>query len=71
MSCPYKYWNSTLSYAKPNTLRNIAKGRGQKAFMQKGCILTGLGFSIWRCPNHLGDCYNNLSCEFTRKRLKP
>jgi hypothetical protein len=26
----------------------IAKGRGQRAFMQKGCILTGLGFSIWR-----------------------
>jgi hypothetical protein len=34
---------------------NIAKGRGQKA---EGKRLTGLGFSIWLCPNWLGDCYN-------------
>ena len=25
--------------------------------MQKGCILTGQGFRICLCPNHLGDCY--------------
>jgi hypothetical protein len=25
--------------------------------MQKGCILTGLGFSIWLDPNRLGNCY--------------
>jgi hypothetical protein len=37
----------------------IAKGRGQRAPRQKGCILTGLGFSFWLCPNWLGDCYKS------------
>jgi len=27
--------------------------------MQKGCILTCLGFRIGLCPNRLGDCYRS------------
>jgi hypothetical protein len=36
--------------------RQRAEGRRQKA---EGKRLTGLGFSIWLCPNRLGDCYND------------
>ena len=41
------------------TYRN---GRKQRAFMQKGCILICLGFSMKaRVKSRLGDCYNSPS----------
>jgi hypothetical protein len=47
------------SYSK----RQRAEGRRQKAEEKS---LTGQGFSIWLCPNHLGDCYRMMGKAFQR-----
>ncbi len=39
----------------------MVKGRGQRAFMQKGCILTSLGFSMRaRVKSRFGECYMSI-----------
>jgi hypothetical protein len=45
----------SLAFFLIRTTLLIAKGRGQ---MAEGKKLTGQGFSIWLCPNRLGECYN-------------